>query len=315
MPNTLAHIGVQALVTRGAVAGAPPGWIWLGCILPDLPWIALRALRPFPVTPPVHDARLWAVVASSLLFAVLLAGVFAALSRRPGRTFAILALGALLHLLLDATQTKWGNGAILLAPFNWHPASFALYWPESPVTIALSLLGLAVFLGAVLLWRPAGGGAQGPGWRRGAIAGGAMGVWLVGTLAAMPLAEGANPHGIATLRDAAARGGQCVAFDRARIAAAPGAAPRLRIWTGEHLSLIAPPARQPSGSVSVEGCFLADGRYRIDRIHRHAGGWRDRLSYVGLALIAAWWIFAGWKTLRHRKLSAAHRSGGPARRP
>ena len=45
MPNTLAHLGVQALVTRTLLPRAELRWIALGCVIPDLPWIAQRALR------------------------------------------------------------------------------------------------------------------------------------------------------------------------------------------------------------------------------------------------------------------------------
>ncbi|MCK0168496.1 hypothetical protein MWU52_13100 [Jannaschia sp. S6380] len=313
MPNTLAHIGIQAVITRGTIAAAPPGWIWLGCILPDLPWIGLRLLRALPVAPPVHDARLWAVVASSLPFCLLAAGALACLSRRPARIFAILGLGAALHLILDATQAKWGNGAILWAPFDWRPVSLAFYWPEDPTTLVLSLLGLAVFAWAVAFWRKP---ARLAGGRRRPLLAGVLALLCgVGIVVAMPLAERADPHGIATLRGTDTRAGRCIAFDRARVGPDADGRTVLHVWTGEALRIADGALPDPPATISVQACFTTADTVRIRAAHVHVGGWRDRMSYVGLALIGLWWAAVGYGRLRHRRFTTARRSGGPGRRP
>ena len=46
MPNTLAHIGAQSLLQARSAVPRPSylGLVWLGCVLPDVPWIASRVL-------------------------------------------------------------------------------------------------------------------------------------------------------------------------------------------------------------------------------------------------------------------------------
>ena len=42
MPNTIAHIGAGGLLTRFLIRGADIKWVYLSCIIPDLPWIVRR---------------------------------------------------------------------------------------------------------------------------------------------------------------------------------------------------------------------------------------------------------------------------------
>ena len=45
MPNTLAHIGVQGITTKSIFKFADLKWIYVGCIIPDLPWVLQRVLK------------------------------------------------------------------------------------------------------------------------------------------------------------------------------------------------------------------------------------------------------------------------------
>ena len=83
---------------------------------------------------------------ASLAITLLLAAAIAALTAAPRRVFAWLGLNALLHLLLDATEIKFGNGVHLLAPFSWRMTSFDLVAGESPLYLALTLAGVALVL-------------------------------------------------------------------------------------------------------------------------------------------------------------------------
>jgi hypothetical protein len=56
-----------------------------------------------------------------------------------------LSINAFFHSIIDALQTKWGNGVHLFAPFNWDLINFGLFWPESIITYALTVFGLIVF--------------------------------------------------------------------------------------------------------------------------------------------------------------------------
>ena len=154
MPNTLAHLGVQALVGRAVLPSIPMGWVWLGCILPDMPWIGQRAVQMLATDVSAFDLRLWAIGQSSLFFCLVGAAGFACLSRRLVPVCGTLALGCFLHLLMDAIQTKWGNGVILAAPWNWSMVNAGLYWPEDWPTLALTALGgVGVLVGGAVLAR------------------------------------------------------------------------------------------------------------------------------------------------------------------
>ncbi|MEM8850547.1 MAG: hypothetical protein AAGE03_10995 [Pseudomonadota bacterium] len=291
MPNTLAHLGFQALVTRGAVRDAPYGWIWLGCVLPDLPWIGQRVLRTLPLDLSPIDIRLHAIVQSSLLFCLIGAAAAACLATRPGRVFAILALGSGLHLLLDATQTKWGNGVILAAPFDWRVLNFGFYWPEQGLTLALTALGLAVFIWVAL--RPgASWAAAAPGQRRAIFAALLAAIWLIGPVVFWPAAERADAHFAGTLRAVEAREGRAIAFDRAGVARREGQA-SLRVWTGESLAMTGLTLPEEARAVSVQGRFTGPDAVEVTALHVHPTGWRDFMSYLGLALVAAWWLAVG----------------------
>ena len=149
MPNTLAHLGLQTLVAAPALRAGEVRWLFLGCVIPDLPWILQRALRGLAVVD-LYERRLYAIAQASLAVSLFLCAALAALAARPRRVFVILAASAALHLLLDALQTKWANGVHLAAPFSWQLWNAGLFWPESPISLGLSALGLAV-VGGVLL--------------------------------------------------------------------------------------------------------------------------------------------------------------------
>jgi hypothetical protein len=311
VPNTLAHLGVQTLVTRGLMRDADVLWIWTGCVLPDLPWIAQRVARALlPGIPPI-DLRLHAAVQSSLLFCLVLSASLACFSRRPGRAFAVLAGGSLLHLLLDALQTKWANGVVLLAPLRWDLTNLGLFWPEDPPTLALTALGLVVAPLAFWRLRPSGGDLRLP---RGAALWAALALgalWAVGPAALAPRAERADLHYAATLRDMEGRAGRTIGFDRARLVAG-GDGPRLRVWTGESLALAQavpdllpePGAGPEAVPVSLRGRFLDAGTVEVAELRRHVPGLRDYASYLGLALVALWWALALGDAAR-----AAYRDG------
>ena len=289
MPNTLAHIGVQALITRGLIARADLGWIGLGCILPDLPWIIQRVVTILPIGLSPIDLRLYAVVQSSLLFCLVASAAFACLAPRAVRVFGILALGCLLHLLLDATQTKWANGVLLFAPFDWYLLNFGFYWPENWPSHLLGLVGLAYGVWAV--WR------IGPSslhlWPvpvgRVLAALTFLGLYLAGPLMFMPAADAADLHFAATLRDGAGRPGQLIEFDRSDVWRAADGATQLGVWTGETLALIGQPLPEAAQGASIRGRFVDAQTIEVTAFHLHPTARRELLSILGLGLVLAWW--------------------------
>lgn len=288
MPNLLAHFGAQGIASRVAIPRADLRWILLGALLPDLAWILHRGLRVLPGLDPV-DLRAYAIAQSSLALCCLLAGGLGLLSRSPAKVFAILASGSLLHLLLDATQTKWGNGVHLFAPFSWELWNAGWYWPESPPTVALTLLG-AVWV-AFAWWRAPGDpiGVRLP--RSGARLAAAVALLLAWLALPVPLSaavERADAHFVGTLRDPASRSGKPIAFDRVRYERSPSGG-FVESWNGERLRVArGAPAR--SGVISLRGRFTDASTLEIERLHLHAGRARDYPSYVGLLLVLGVWL-------------------------
>jgi len=294
MPNTLGHMGIQGLLTRGLLARADLKWIYLGCVIPDIPWIGQRLLRTVPALDPL-DLRLYAVVQASLLFCLVLSLGLALLSREPGRSFTILALGSLLHLLLDASQLKWANGVNLLAPLDWRLLHYGQFWPEQWPTLVLTLLGLGYLLWH---WREALAtplALTAPRWSRWAPAGLLLLVYLLGPLALWQGPVAADSHYVGTLRQTGERSGRYLELDRARFFPdARGGV--LEIFTGERLRVQGIDL-QESTRVSVRGRFMDPDTLAVSEVRVH-GEQRDPLSIVGLGAVALLWGVALWRQWR-----------------
>jgi hypothetical protein len=297
MPNTLAHLCVQGLASRGLFPRSDLKWIALGCVIPDAPWILHRLITPLADDPFLLELRLVSLVQGSLLFCLLLAGAFSTLSREPGRIFRLLAFNSLLHLLLDACQTKWGNGVHLFAPLSWEMLNFGLFWPESVVTVVLSAGGL-VWL--VYAWWRSPGTAVPLSVRPAGnllVGGGLLFIWLWLPVALIWGPERADNHSIATLRFPDQRAGKEVAFDRPTYLR-DGESGTLRVFTRESFP-IREGAPEASGTVSVRARFVDSETLDILEAHRHWPHVRDFSSILALGLIALLWV---WRLFRERRL-------------
>lgn len=311
MPNTLAHLGAQTVLTRSVARSVPIRWVFLGCIVPDLPWIANRAVATLLPAADALVLRPYWIVQASWAGSLLVCGALALLATRPAPVFGVLALNAFLHLLLDGLQTKWGNGVHLWAPWSWETWNAGWFWPESPVTLALSILGLGVG-GAALVaarshpWRPVL-----PARPRLALAGAALALYLVLPLAFAPAVIEADAHSLETLRDPAHRAGRPVGFDRVWLErTAPGRG-RIVVRGGEALEIVgALPER--SGTASARGTFRDARTVELRDVHLHAGRMRSVASYLGLAVVAGVWLLPLAAGLRGRRASAPQPRGAAA---
>lgn len=255
--------------------------------MPDLPWIGLRAFELVSGNAWPYDARLYAIVQSSLLGTWLIAGALAALARRPGPVFAVLAGSALAHLLLDALEVKLGNGVLLFAPFSWRLINWGWFWTESAVSVALTLAG-----GAWIAWVVARR-AQLPELclapRRLAAAGLLGAAWLLAPLAGMRAAEAADLHFVATLRREALRSGKPLELDRNAFEPDAGGGGVVVVWTGERLRAEGLDLAAPA-TVSLRGRFADPTRLEVAFAHVHWNGFRDAASYVGLGALLVYWM-------------------------
>jgi hypothetical protein len=295
MPNLLAHIGVQGIVSRGLLRKADAQWILLGCLIPDIPWILQRIARGFELGLDPYDVRLYAITQASLACCLLLCGACACLAIAPRRVFVLLSMNSLLHLLLDACQTKWANGVHLFAPFSWKLLNFDLFWPESLPSYFLTALGI---VGAGWLW-----------WRTPdepytgysiSLPHLVTSLLLFLAYLGVPLLFWHGPvevdnHFVRTLRQVELRPGREVEFDRNDYLV-QGESSILRTFAGEDIALL---GRRPSsaGSISVRGSFQGRRTIRIREFHMHTTWLRDSGSYVGLAIIFLFWGRAAWRSL------------------
>lgn len=287
MPNTLAHLGIQAIITRTLIKDADLKWIALGAIIPDIPWIVQRLALSAPIPILAYDVRLYAIVQSSLLFSLVLSAAFAVVASQPGRTFAILSFGSAMHLILDASELKWGNGVHFFAPFSWNLFNFGLFWPEDLITYLLSLGGLFYMIYAwkrlpvipLLIARPP--------LRHCLLSAVLFCVYLLLPLPLMPGPEAADNHYVKTLRGVSERAGREVKIDRPFYQKQVDEN-RLRIFTGEEFKVkgLEPPS---SGTFSIKGRFIHPNTIKIVEYHAHPPGLRDAASYIGLALVFAVW--------------------------
>lgn len=304
MPNTLAHVGVQGVVTRWINPEADPKVIILGCLLPDVPWILQRLVREVMPGVDLYSLRAYCIVQASLLVTLLLCGALAVIARRPMPVFVVLSLNAFMHLVLDAFQTKWANGVHFFAPFSWDLVNFGWFWPENLPTYGLTLGGLG-FIG--WYWRE--GLRQVPAWPYvPAVTWGRLG-WcaaLVGGYFLLPvfLWDGpftADNHFVNTLSMKEARVGKMVEFDRNHYIKGGGLQGRdvLRTFAGEHLE-VRGVSLPHSGLVSVRARFVTPSIIEIQEIHEHSPWFRDGSSYVSIVLLMILWGGAwgrhGWKT-------------------
>jgi hypothetical protein len=287
LPNLLVHYAVQVVTTRAACREADLRWILLGVLVPDLPWIVQRVASTFAPAIDVYELRLYVIAQASLMISLVACAAFAVLARRTRTVLGILAANAFLHLLLDACETKWANGVHLFAPFSWAIWNLGLFWPESPLALALTLAGAAVTLG-VALWRP---GRLEPtalrSPRRWLLAGLAGAVWLLAPIAFLDAVEASDSHFAATLRNVDARPGRGFELDRSEFALTRDGWV-LHAWTNEDFP-VASDSPRAEGTVSVRGRFVDERRVEILEAHHHES-WRDTASYAGLALLALAWL-------------------------
>jgi hypothetical protein len=284
----LAHIGVQGVITRTVLRDADLRWIFLGCLLPDLPWILQRLGRAFMPGLNAYDLRLYAVVQASLAACILLCGALALYSSEPWKIFRVLTLNAVLHLLLDACETKWANGVHLLAPLSWELLNFGLFWPESWCILLLTIFGLAY--GVRAWWHtplPLLPATPRPSWQR------RYATLLIVAYVALPLAFRHGPyamdnHSVKTLQERELRPGRLVEFDRNLYLKRPQG-DHLRTFAREELRVTGKKSEH-SSLVSIRAMFVDPTTIRIDALHTHWGESRDLASYLGLVLLVGLWL-------------------------
>jgi hypothetical protein len=287
MPNTLAHVGLQAVVSGAASRQFLGHWVVLGCLIPDLPWILQRGLQAIPTEIDSYDLRSYGIAQASLFFSLVLCAFFASFAVRTRVVLGILAGNSVLHLLIDASEEKWANGVHLLAPFDWRMLNAGWYSSDHGAVYAVSLIGCILLIG--LLMRPSSSS------RSFRLSPSRLGcaICLLGVYLALPIwmitePARADNHFVSTLRDSGKRTGKAIELDRVSYSREAGNA-RVRIFSGEEFILIGETPPWPA-AVSVRGRFEDWQTIRVSDIRVHHPWLRDAASYVGLGLAALVWV-------------------------
>ncbi|MFX0201795.1 MAG: hypothetical protein ACFFCW_37270 [Candidatus Hodarchaeota archaeon] len=288
MPNTLAHFGIQGLITAAVIRKSDFKWIFLGCVLPDIPWIIRRVVTILNIDVSPYDLMLYAAVQSSLFGSLMLCGALATFSRRHGKIFAILALNSLLHLLLDSLQKKWANGVHLFAPFSWQHMNFGLFWPESLITILLTIAGLGFFSYA---WRKRAGSGEdlvSPKGGRLVICIFLLLGYLTAPFALLSGPEAADNFSVRTLRQIENRAGRDVEIDRRPYSIEDGN--EVIVTYAKEKLKVEGDKTNSSGIISVRATFLDQKTIQIHEMHFHWVYFRDAASYLGLLMVGLYWM-------------------------
>ncbi len=299
MPNTLAHIGIQTPLTRLGLQEVPLQWIAVGCIIPDTPWIVQRIFTFIPGMD-LLNLRLYAVTQASLAYCLLLSLALAMLTRNSKKIFLILSTNSLFHLLLDASQHKWGNGVNLLVPFSWQPTSFQLFWPEHFSSYSLSLIGLIVFL---ILWPKSIRTdllLKKPNRAKTICATACLLFYFISPPLLLNSAYTANTHYCRTLSDSKTRTGKKLEIDRGKYTATSNT---IECYIDKHLKIVDPPIIA-SGIISIQGYFVDEKTIKLTDYHVHKS-FRDYASYAGLLLTLLLWTHT---VLYQKSINNIHRN-------
>ncbi|MBT5219293.1 MAG: metal-dependent hydrolase [Woeseia sp.] len=290
MPNTIAHLGVHCLITRGLISNADFKWIFIGAVLPDVPFIIKRAITVLPLDFDILDVRLFSIVQASLAFSVLLGLMCAQFSRRPGKVFLILCIGVVSHLLLDACQIKWGNGPRILAPFDWSITNFSLFWPEELPSHLLSVFGIGTVI--YVFAQPVDSQCRDlivPDAKRWAIISLLLMSYFSLPLTFLNSIEQAGGGSVDVIRSED-REGQEIKLDRARFVY-NGSSTSVELYSGKFISLLGLGENLPEkGKVSVKGTFTSHSEITVREHHFNNARYREIISIFGLLAVMIYWI-------------------------
>jgi hypothetical protein len=288
MPNTLAHYGIQSLISKGVFRPADVKWIGVGCLIPDLPWIFQRLIAPLHAVDPI-DLRLYVIIQSSLVMSLIFAGALSLQVHRSTRLFFLLAFNCLLHLLLDPTQTKWANGTHLLAPFSWQMTNFGFYWPEQYPALLLTLAGGILF--PLFARKDRNREILIIAGRRQQLAGiSLLALYCILPLFLLHIPLKADNHFTATLR-LEQRAGHRIEIDRQPYQAKQKT---IETMSGEMLQLRGADLPRHDAKMSIQGKFIDNHTILISKYHVHSP-LRDIFSLVGISMLLISWLVALFK--------------------
>jgi hypothetical protein len=292
LPNTLAHLGVAGFATRSVITAADLKWIYVGGIIPDLPWILQRILRKIPGIN-LYDLNLYVTVQSTLLFGLIISLALASLSKEYLKTFLVLALGCLIHLLLDSLEIKWANGVHLFAPFSWELLNFNLFWSESIPIYLITLFGLVYFLVTFKKGVTLPSNLELKKFKRWFLFLIVILIYFLFPLFILNQPLEANNHFVKTFENVDERPGKYFEIDRRPYRFEKGVG-IINTFANEDIEL-KNINLNTSETISIKARFIDEKTAEVTEYHVYSVLFRDGSSYAGLTMVFIFWIISSYK--------------------
>ncbi len=291
MPNTLAHIAINSISTKILIRNSELLWIYIGCIIPDVPWIIIKIISFILPQINGYDLQVYAIIQSSLLFSIILSISFSLLAKYKVRIFAILLLGSILHLLLDIIQIKWANGVILFAPFSWELINYGFFWPENIINYIITFSGLLYF---ILNWKKAKIEKLEFSLKSkfSLISIVLFITYLITPLLFFQEVYNNDNHFVKTLKNIDDREGKYVELDRKPVFFNDSTNSHWIQSFNHDLIELSEINNIESTRISIRGYFETNNRIKVIDYHENWDTFRDGASYLGLTLILLVWILA-----------------------
>lgn len=287
MPNTIAHFAMNGLFTRAVISNTDFKWIYLSCVIPDLPWILQRIIRLFPVSIDLYDLRAYRIAQPSLLICIFLCMSFALLAKQRNKVFIILIISCSLHLLLDAVQIKWTNGVQLFAPINWSLLRFDFFWPESLGSYLLTGAGLLYLVINIRMSIQPNCNEFMSSMKFLSLSGVMLLAWLVLPIAYIPSVYAANNHYIDTLKNVQHSVGKKIEIDR-NVFVQSNDGYKIKTAFGEFIALDNIQAEN-GALISLQGKLIDNHTIRVDMYHTHTR-LRNYASMLNLTFVLLIWL-------------------------
>lgn len=301
MPNTLAHIGINGFLTKSLLKNSDLAWIFLGTIIPDIPWIIKKVIQFLLPQSVSYDLHLYFIVQASLLFSIILSGAFAAVSSKSLKSFAILVLGSFLHLLLDALQIKWANGVHLFAPFSWDLFHYGLFWPENITTYLITILGI-VFLTINFKKLRYAAPSLKINISKSFFTLILFMIYFVTPTYFINEVEKNDCHFIGTLKNYDSRVGKYIEMDRKRVSYNQSTNSYWIQSFDKSLIELYGITDLESSKISIKGYFVAKDLIKVTEFHENWEIFRDGASYAGLSIIFISWLYSFYLQFRKKNM-------------
>ncbi|MCB9259272.1 MAG: hypothetical protein H6612_07940 [Ignavibacteriales bacterium] len=297
MPNTLAHIAINGFSTKKISASSSLLWIYLGCIIPDIPWIIRKIISVLSPSINGYDLQAYVIVQATLFFSIILSFSFSLFSKNILKTFLILSFGSLLHLLLDPIQIKWANGVHLFAPFSWDMTTYGIFWPESFITYLMTISGVIFF---VFYWKELKIIKPNILFKKinSFLAFLIILIYFVLPLIFMNNVVKSDNHFISTLKIENERIGKYVEMDRKDVTFNEQTNSYWIKSFNKDLIELKNIERLYSNRISIKGRFISNNLISVIEYHENWEAFRDGASYLGILLIIFSWILAFRNSLK-----------------